>query len=194
MVHAHPLVDKIVEQLEASPAGCTAVAADDPARQAIEADLTNFVKLASVTSDIRFEVMDCAADGFVHKGQTIVLSVRLMRLSPAQRFFILAHELGHIRLQHHAAVSNFVANVVGASSSEAAARAAVASGLSAISHRNELQADIFAIRLMREAQLDPEEAARIFDSMGEGQDNATHPSAGRRARAIRAWAKEADRN
>jgi predicted Zn-dependent protease len=134
---------------------------------------------------VRFEVLDCTVDGFVHKGRAIVVSARLARLPAAQRFFILAHELGHLRLQHHAAMMSFVARAVDSSADEAAARAAVASGLSTISHRNELEADAFAVRLMRAAGLDPEEAARLFDSIGEGADNATHPSAGRRARAIR---------
>ena len=35
-----------------------------------------------------------------------------------------------------------------------------------------------------------EDAARIFDSIGEGSDNGTHPSPGRRARAIRAIAAD----
>jgi hypothetical protein len=33
--------------------------------------------------------------------------------------------------------------------------------------------------------LDPEQAARLFDSMGTGKDSATHPAFGRRAQAIR---------
>lgn len=139
-----------------------------------------------VPEGVRFEVMDCSVDGFVHKGQTIVLSARLSRLSAAQRFFIVAHELGHLRLAHHAAVSSFVARAVSGAADEMAARAAVTSGLTPISHRNELDADAFAVRLMRDTGLNAEEAARLFDSIGEGQDNATHPSAGRRARAIRA--------
>jgi hypothetical protein len=38
---------------------------------------------------------------------------------------------------------------------------------------------------MEKAGLDPEQAARIFDSIGSDKDNATHPSARRRAQAIR---------
>lgn len=184
--HAQSLADRIVEQLEASPAGCSPIAASHPHRQLVEADVATLRQATPVPDGVRFEVMDCSVDGFVHKGQTIVLSARLSRLNAAQRFFIVAHELGHLRLAHHAAVSSFVARAVQGSADEAAARAAVASGLTPISHRNELDADAFAVRLMRASGFDPEEAARLFDSIGEGQDNSTHPSAGRRARAIRA--------
>jgi Zn-dependent protease with chaperone function len=180
------LAERIVEQLEASPSGCVAVPATHPRRKTVEADLVRFQRAVPVPPHVRFEVMDCTVDGFVYKGQTVVLSVRLARLTPAQRFFIIAHEMGHIALQHHAVMSSFVARAVDSSADEAAARAAVASGLTAISHRNELEADGYAVRVMREAGLNAEEAARLFDSIGEGQDNATHPSAGRRARAIRA--------
>jgi len=183
--HATTLVDKIVDQLEASPSVCTAVAADQPQRQRVEADVARFLMVAPVPPHVRFQVMDCADDGFVYQGTTIVLSTRLARLSAAQRFFIIAHEVGHVALQHHAATSKFVAKAVRNARDERAARARVASGLPAMSQQNELDADAYAIRLMREAGEDPNEAARLFESIGEGKDNATHPSPGRRARAIR---------
>jgi len=183
------LVQKIVDQLEASPEGCTPIAASNPQRRLIESDVAAFLKVAPVPEGLRIDVMDCAVDGFVYKGQSIVVSARLSRLPAAQRFFILAHELGHVKLEHHAAMNSFVARVVESTADERAARAAIASGLTAISQQNELDADAFAVRLMKDAGHDPEEAARLFDSIGEGQDNATHPSSGRRARAIRAVIK-----
>ena len=184
--HADPLVERLVEQLEASPSGCTAVRRQDPQRRLIESDIATFRKDAPVPRDIGFRVMDCGVDGFVHRGRTIVLSTRLSRLPPPQRYFILAHELGHLALQHHAAISSFVAQAVDSTPDEQSARAAIASGLSTVSHRAELEADAYAARLMRDTGRDPEDAARLFDSLGEGADNATHPSAGARARAIRA--------
>jgi Zn-dependent protease with chaperone function len=183
--HAHPLVDKIVNQLEASPSSCTPVASDQPQRKLVEADVARFLMIAPVPAHVHFQVLDCADDGFVYQGTTIVLSTRLARLSPAQRFFIMAHELGHVKLLHHAATSKFVAKAVRNARDERTARARVASGLPALSQQAELDADAFAIRLMREGGEDPNEAARLFESIGEGKDNTTHPSPGRRARAIR---------
>lgn len=185
VVHATPLVDKIVNQLEASPSSCTAVAEGNAERQLIEADISRFLTVADVPADVRFQVLDCPDDGFVHQGRNIVISTRLARLPVSQRFFILAHELGHVRLQHHAATSRFVANAVKGARDERTARARVYSGLAAISHQAELDADAYAVKLMREAGIDADHAAQLFEGLGEGKDTKTHPSAGRRARAIR---------
>jgi hypothetical protein len=38
---------------------------------------------------------------------------------------------------------------------------------------------------MDAAGVDPEEGAKLFDSLGRGRDNATHPAFHRRASAIR---------
>lgn len=187
--HANPIVEKIVSQLEASPSGCASVSPAHPQRQTIEADIAAVVKVAPLPPGVKFEVMDCSVDGFVHKGRTIVISARLARMNAAQRFFIIAHELGHLNLHHHAAITSFVARAVHEATDEASARALVFSGLASVSHRAELDADAFAVRLMRQAGLDPEEAARIFEDMGEGHDNGTHPAAGKRARSIRTAAR-----
>lgn len=182
---ANPIVDRIVSQLEASPAACGTVAETHPQRKLIEDDIAAVVKVSPLPPGVRFEVKDCSVDGFVYRGKTIVISARLSRMAPAQRFFIIAHELGHLQLQHHAAITNLVTRAVHQAGDEASARALVFSGLAAVSHRAELDADAFAVRLMQQAGLNPEEAARIFEDLGEGHDNGTHPATGKRARSIR---------
>lgn len=182
---AGTLIDKLLGQIEASPAGCTTLPSTNPGRRLIEADVANFERTVKVPASTHFEVMDCEADGFVYRGQTIMLSARLARLSEPQRFFIIAHELGHVVLQHHGEMRSFVANVVGDEADEQRALARVQSKLTAISHQHELDADAFAVRTMLATGHDPEQAARLFDSIGGDKDNATHPSARRRAEAIR---------
>jgi Zn-dependent protease with chaperone function len=130
-------------------------------------------------------------DGFVYKGKTIIVSTRLTRLPEPQRVFILAHELAHYQLQHRAAMTSFFATVVAGQPDHSAALAAIngrAIELTQISHSAELEADAFAARVMQTLGYDPMEAARLFESIGEGRDNSTHPATGRRARAIRSLA------
>ena len=184
--HTQPLADKILGQFEASPVGCAVVSADHPQRQVIEADIARFVQVAQVPDDVQFEVRDCVQDGFVYRGNTIVISSRLAARPAAQRFFIIAHEFGHLRLRHHGAVHSFVARLVTGAADEGRARALVASHISTLSHRHELEADAFAAQLMRDGGHDPAQAARLFEDIGSERDTATHPSAMRRARAIRA--------
>ena len=80
--HAHPLVDQLVDRLEIKLSTCSEAPASDPQRQMIEADIAAFKKKVPVPADLAFEVHDCPMDGFVLKGQTVVLSSRLARDLP----------------------------------------------------------------------------------------------------------------
>jgi Zn-dependent protease with chaperone function len=185
VAHANPLVDKLVGEIEASPAACGRLPAANPYRRQIEALVATMQARAEVPAGTRFEVLDCDADGFVYRGQTVVLSDRLVRLNDAQRFFIVAHELGHVVLGHHADMARFVAGLVGDQTDETAALARVQANLRTISHQHENAADAFAVRTMLAAGYDPEQAARLFDSIDDPTGNSTHPSARARAAAIR---------
>lgn len=188
---ANPLVDKLVGQIEASPAGCKSVLPTHAQRLVIESDIARFKRLVPAAAEVPFQVLDCDADGFVYQGQTVVLSTRLSRMNPTQRFFIIAHEMGHLGLAHHGAMRSFVAGIVDQQRDEAKARAKLVSSLTPISHKHELDADAFAVRTMLAVGLDPEQAALIFDSIGDSRDNHTHPSANRRAKSIRDLARRA---
>lgn len=52
-------------------------------------------------------------------------------------------------------------------------------------HRLEFEADAVAVRMMRANGVAPQEAVRLFDSLGAGEDSSTHPAPARRAKAIR---------
>jgi Zn-dependent protease with chaperone function len=184
--HANPLVEKLVGEIEASPSACTEPAATNPNRRQIETLVGEVErKVRGIPAGTRFQVMDCDADGFVYRGRTVVLSDRLVRLNPAQRFFIAAHELGHVELDHHADMQRFVAQLVRGDVDESSALALVQANYSGISREHEVEADAFAVRAMLQGGYDPEQAARLFDSIDDDQGNATHPSAVARAQAIR---------
>ena len=190
--HAHAnesLVDTLVDRLEGSLSSCSPVDASQAQRAVIEADIAQFIQAVPAAATARFEVHDCPLmDGFVLKGQTIVLSSRLARLPYGQRFFIMAHEYGHYRLQHRNRLSGFVSSITAGRGDASAAQAALeqnAAGVTAMSYRAEFEADAFAVLTMDTAGIDPEDGARLFDSLGRGRDNATHPAFHRRASAIR---------
>lgn len=185
---ANPLIEQLVDRFEVNPAGCADVAPEHAQRQLIERDIARFTSAVPVPFPLAFKVMDCPMDGFVYKGTTIIVSTRLSRLPEPQRVFILAHELAHYQLRHRAAMTSFFATVVAGQPDHSAALAAIngrATELTQISHTAEFEADTFAARLMQTLGYDPMEAAKLFESIGEGRDNSTHPATGRRARAIR---------
>jgi Zn-dependent protease with chaperone function len=161
-------------------AGCSAIAADHPQRQQIEDDIAGFMQAVPAAAEVRFEVQDCAMDGQLYNGKTIVLSVRLARLSQPQRFFIIAHEYGHYQLDHHSVMSGLLSRRAVHRHEEVAAAPGVE-----LAHRTEFEADAYAVRLMNANGLDPEDAALLFDSLGAGKDNNTHPAFARRGQAIR---------
>src|SRR5206468_244377 len=93
----------------------------------------------------------------------------------------------HQQLQHREAIGAYFAHVVGASDRNAlTVLVNNSTGITELSHCAEFDADAYAVRIMRAVGLDAEEAARLFDSLGPGRDNASHPAFHRRAEAIRA--------
>lgn len=162
-------------------AGCSAISPDHPQRQQIEADIADFVQTVPAAAEVRFEVQDCVMDGQLYNGKTIVLSARLARLPQSQRFFIIAHEYGHHQLDHQTTMGSLLSRIAGHRRDDAVG----APGVTELAYRSEFEADAYAVRLMHSSGIDPEDAALLFDNLGAGKDNATHPAFGRRAQAIR---------
>jgi hypothetical protein len=159
--------------------GCSPISTDHPDRQLVESDIAAFLNTVPEARAALFEVQACSMDGQLADGKTIILSSRLARLPQPQRYFIIAHEFGHYQLGHHARLGGLLAHMN--ESSPTTQRL----GATDMSHRAEFEADAYAVQIMKTQGLDPEEAARLFDSLGVGHDNATHPAFARRAQAIR---------
>lgn len=173
-------VQRLVARLEASADGCTEARAGRADTLAMAAEIERFRRRVPEAAAWPIELRECFWDGMVVRGERIVVSTRLARATPAQRFFVIAHEWGHLAGGHH---QRFVERAAGLLAS-GTAEAAVAPALGPLSRRNELEADAVAADLMRRAGLDPEEAARFLDSAG-GAGSGTHPSPAARAAAIR---------
>lgn len=190
---ADPAVERLVARIEASPAGCGPADAASPQHRTIEADVALFRQRVPESAGVAIDVLDCYWDGMVDRGERIVVSARLARATPAQRFFVIAHEFGHFVLRHHASFARFAAALL-AAGNEGSARTAIDAGAAApLSRDHEAAADAHAVTLMLRAGLDPEEAARFWDRIGQGavQASRTHPAPSARAQAIRAMAAQA---
>lgn len=182
---AHPTVRRLVAMIESSPGRCGQLPSEHPQRRLIEDDVRRFQQLVPEAEGVRFDVLDCYWDGMVDRGRRIVLSSRLARATPAQRFFVIAHEYGHYALGHHAAIVDLVVDLMHAhgGDAEAVAQAIRANAAGPLSRRHEAEADAYATRATLLAGLDVEQAARFFET--EGQALKTHPAPRARADAIR---------
>lgn len=186
-----PAVRRLVALIEASPGRCGRLPFDHPQRRLIEDDVERFRGLVPEAAAVRFDVLDCYWDGMVDRGERIVVSSRLARATPAQRFFVIAHEFGHLALGHHAAIVALVEDLMRAhdGDAQAVARAIRANAAGALSRRHEGEADAFATRATLLAGLEIEQAAHFFET--QGQALKTHPAPRARADAIRALAAAA---
>lgn len=185
----HPVVQRLVEMIEASPGACATLPSGHPQRRTIESDIARFRALVPQAHAVRFDVLDCYWDGLVERGERIVLSARLARATQAQRFFVIAHEFAHVALGHHAAIVDFVVGLLQAHAHDAEKVAwAIAEHAAAapLSRRHEAEADAYATRLTIRAGLDIEQAARFFEQNALAL--RTHPAPSARADAIRAIA------
>lgn len=187
---AHPLVRRLVSMIESSPGRCGRLPFDHPQRRTIEDDIARFREVVPEAGAVRFDVLDCYWDGMVDRGERIVVSSRLARATPAQRFFVIAHEFGHFALGHHVAIVDLVVDLLHSHALDVGAvtRAIAANAAGPLSRRHEAEADAFATRATLRAGLDIEQAARFFELNGLALK--THPSPRARADAIRALAAE----
>jgi Zn-dependent protease with chaperone function len=182
-------VARLVALVDASADHCTVANAGSRDYRTLEADVNRFRQNVPAAADLPIELRDCFWDGMVVRGERIVLSTRLARATKAQRFFVIAHEFGHLASQHHARISGLVEDLLQRGGTPQTVATALRGGaIAPLSRRNELEADAFAVRLMLQAGEDPEEAARFLDEAArfKAPTANSHPVPQSRAAAIRA--------
>lgn len=190
-IAAAPVVARLLASFEAASDRCTTPVAGDPDARAMAAEIERFRSLVPAAAEVPIDLRECFWDGMVVRGERIVVSTRLARATPSQRFFVIAHELGHLVGQHHGRLGALAADLLRRLPDEAAAaRALVRDEGPPLSRRNENEADAFAVRLMLDVGEDPEQAARFLDAAqrGTASTGGTHPAPSARATAIRTLA------
>jgi len=123
------------------------------------------------------------------QGRIVVANIALGDLPEGERIFILAHELGHVMLDHWAKMGLLYTKWV-PGPVEQQATDAVADRLgrdaSALSYRQEFEADAFALGILRGMGLTDQDAVAAFMDLGWRSDTATHPGTRKRLAALRA--------
>ncbi|HWH83488.1 MAG TPA: M48 family metalloprotease [Burkholderiaceae bacterium] len=131
------------------------------------------------------------------QGRVVLANEKLADLGEGERLFILAHELGHVELQHWGETELlYLKWVPGAVTPEQTDPIAGPLGhdASGLAHRQELEADAFALNTLHALGRPWSDGLAAFMQLGVTQDTATHPGTRKRVASLRAaeaqWATQ----
>jgi Zn-dependent protease with chaperone function len=121
-------------------------------------------------------------------GHVVVANEALGDLPESERLFILAHELGHVMLDHWSHMrllyQKWVPGPVTPQRTDAVAAELGREG-SALAYRQEFEADAFGLRTVRPLGVSEQEVVAAFMDLGVYSDTATHPGTRKRVAALR---------
>jgi Zn-dependent protease with chaperone function len=122
-------------------------------------------------------------------GGVVVANQTLADLPEGARLFILAHELGHVTLDHWLQMSllfqKWVPGEVTQRHTDAIATL-LARDAGALAHRQEFEADAYAARALQALGVPMTDMFEVFNRLGGDDESPTHPSAAERMAALRA--------
>jgi Zn-dependent protease with chaperone function len=120
--------------------------------------------------------------------RALAVSESVGQLPEGERLLLLAHELGHLSLQHWGSLSAlYRSHIPGAVRPDTTEPVAAALGAQAhaLSHRQEFEADAFGFTLVRQLGFGVDTAFGLLTRHGVQMDGATHPGTRRRIAQLR---------
>ncbi len=163
-----------------------------PANDHAKVVRTSFEKLYQALKpeiEIDLVVIAGATTAETLQGHIIVANESLADLPEGERIFILAHEIGHVVNGHWQQMGGlyrrWIPGDVTPSQTDPVA-GALGRDASGLAHRQEFEADAFALQALRRLGFAPEVAVSAFMRQGLQQDTATHPGTRKRLAALRA--------
>jgi len=174
-----------------------AMTAADPASpqaRKVRESFDRLVRHLDIPHPSKVELLVVRGDlvGETLKGRIVVANASLGDLPEGERIFILAHELGHVMLGHWSQMgrlyTKWVPGPVEKRHTDAVADA-LGRDASALAHRQEFEADAFALDTLRGLGIRDQDAIAAFMDLGWRTDTATHPGTRKRLAALRARAR-----
>lgn len=121
-------------------------------------------------------------------GHIIVANESLADLPEGERMFILAHEIGHVARRHWLQLGmvykRWVPGEVTPAETDAVA-APLGREASGTAHRQEFEADAYALQALHKLGIPSDVAFSSLRMMGMQQDTATHPATRKRLASLR---------
>jgi Zn-dependent protease with chaperone function len=164
-------------------------AADGPRTEAVRASFDALRRVMPAGLEVELRVVGGPLVAETLHGRIVVANERLGDLNEGERRFVLAHELGHVITGHWMQMANVYRRwVPGAVTPEKTDPVAGPLGreASGLAHRQEFEADLFALHLIRSLGHPSDDARSAFIALGMTQDTATHPGTRKRVAALQA--------
>ncbi|WP_428422402.1 M48 family metalloprotease [Methylibium sp.] len=174
-------------QLEALTEG--QVDDDDPEAQVVRRSFERIVAAVDeAPGDVRLLVVRGPLLAVCLMGRVIAANVSLAGLTESERDFVLAHELGHVMQRHWSQLGQLYQQYIPGEVVQAQTDA-VASVLgreaSELSHRQEYEADAFALQLIRRLGEPDDTPLLLFQHLPLVRATATHPGTQQRVVHLR---------
>jgi Zn-dependent protease with chaperone function len=161
---------------------------DSPRAQGVQASFDELVRRLPTLPTARLRVVRGETVAETLHGNTIVANETLADLPEGERLFIIAHELGHVMLGHWSQMGllyqKWVPGAVTQQHTDAVADR-LGRDASALAHRQEFEADAFAVQMLRTLGRSEQDAVAAFMELGVRPDTATHPATRKRIAALR---------
>lgn len=154
----------------------------------VRTSFERLVSLLEVQEPLELRVVRGEIVAETLQGRVLVANESLAALPEGQRLFVLAHEIGHVAHGHWAAMGQlylkWIPGAVVPQTTDAVA-GPLAREASALAHRQEYEADAFALRTLRLLGHSEDEAIAAFIALGARSETATHPATRKRVAAMR---------
>ncbi len=165
------------------------VAPDGPRAQAVRRSFELLRTALNVEVPVQLLVTTGATMAETLHGTTIVANAALGDWPEGERIFVLAHEFGHVVGGHWRQMGSLYKRwVPGEVTRDKTDPVAPSLGrdASGLAHRQEYEADAFALQLLNKLGRSPQDAYSTFLRQGVTHDTATHPATRKRWAALRA--------
>ena len=154
----------------------------------VQASFERVLKVVGLREDIELRVIRGETTAETLRGRIIVANESLAELDEGERCFILAHELGHVAMHHWKQLGvlykRYIPGEVKKETTDPVA-GPLGRDASGLSHRHELDADAFSVRLLRHLGHSEQDAYSAFKRLGLTRDTATHPGTRKRMASLR---------
>lgn len=164
-----------------------------PAAVKIRASFQTVIGATGQLPALELRVVSGAPLAETLQGRVIVVDESLAEARESDRLFVLAHEVGHVALRHWPQMRKlyqaYIPGEVVRQHTDSVANL-LGYDASALAHKQEMEADTYAMRMLRSIGHPPDEACQALMMQGVHGDSPTHPGTMKRIASLRQAAAE----